>query len=89
MSINADDENPNDADQRTLLIHQNPSYNQEQADENLREGTDEDTHQKEEKVDLEQDQNFHFYKEYCRLYYAKVVLGNRLQQLLNEKQDLN
>ena len=33
-------------------------------------------------------QNFHFYKEYCRLYYANIILTNRLQQLLNEKQDL-
>ena len=36
-----------------------------------------------------QDQNYHFYKEYCRLYYANIILTNRLQQLLNEKQDLN
>ena len=35
------------------------------------------------------DQNYHFYKEYCRLYYANIILTNRLQQLLNEKQDLN
>ena len=35
-----------------------------------------------------QDQNYHFYKEYCRLYYANIILTNRLQQLLNEKQDL-
>jgi flagellar biosynthesis/type III secretory pathway chaperone len=34
-------------------------------------------------------QNHHFYKEFCRLYYAKVILSNRLQQLLNEKQELN
>ena len=34
------------------------------------------------------DQNYHFYKEYCRLYYANIILTNRLQQLLNEKQDL-
>jgi hypothetical protein len=32
-----------------------------------------------------QDQNYHFYKEYCRLYYANIILTNRLQQLLNEK----
>ena len=30
----------------------------------------------------------HFYKEYCRLYYANIILTNRLQQLLDEKQDL-
>ena len=35
-----------------------------------------------------QDQNYHFYKEYCRLYYANIILTNRLQQLLNEKQEL-
>ena len=35
-----------------------------------------------------QDQNYHFYKEYCRLYYANIILANRLQQLLNEKQEL-
>ena len=35
-----------------------------------------------------QDQNYHFYKEYCRLYYANIILSNRLQQLLNEKQEL-
>ncbi len=34
------------------------------------------------------DQNYQFYKEYCRLYYANIILTNRLQQLLNEKQDL-
>lgn len=31
------------------------------------------------------DQNYQFYKEYCRLYYANIILTNRLQQLLNEK----
>ncbi len=34
------------------------------------------------------DQNYQFYKEYCRLYYANIILTNRLQQLLNEKKDL-
>ena len=34
------------------------------------------------------DQNYQFYKEYCRLYYANIILTNRLQQLLNEKQEL-
>jgi hypothetical protein len=38
--------------------------------------------------DLENDSNYQFYKEYCRLYYANTILTNRLQQLLNEKQDL-
>ena len=38
--------------------------------------------------DLENDSNYQFYKEYCRLYYANIILTNRLQQLLNEKQDL-
>eukprot|EP00347_Sterkiella_histriomuscorum_P022077 403331761 len=38
--------------------------------------------------DDDQDQNFQFYKEYCRLYYANIVLTNRLQHLLNEKQEL-
>ena len=36
----------------------------------------------------EADQNYQFYKEYCRLYYANIILTNRLQQLLNEKQEL-
>lgn len=36
----------------------------------------------------EVDQNYQFYKEYCRLYYANIILTNRLQQLLNEKQEL-
>jgi hypothetical protein len=36
----------------------------------------------------EEEQNFQFYKEYCRLYYANIILTNRLQQLLNEKKDL-
>ena len=36
----------------------------------------------------ESDQNYQFYKEYCRLYYANIILTNRLQQLLNEKKDL-
>ena len=38
--------------------------------------------------DLENDSNYQFYKEYCRLYYANIILTNRLQQLLNEKKDL-
>ena len=37
---------------------------------------------------VEDDQNYQFYKEYCRLYYANIILTNRLQQLLNEKKDL-
>lgn len=37
---------------------------------------------------MEDDQNYQFYKEYCRLYYANIILTNRLQQLLNEKKDL-
>ena len=36
----------------------------------------------------EDEQNYQFYKEYCRLYYANIILTNRLQQLLNEKKDL-
>ena len=27
----------------------------------------------------EDDQNYQFYKEYCRLYYANIILTNRLQ----------
>ena len=38
--------------------------------------------------DEDVDQNYQFYKEYCRLYYANIILTNRLQQLLNEKQEL-
>jgi hypothetical protein len=38
--------------------------------------------------DEQMDYNYHFYKEYCRLYFANKALTNRLQQLLNEKQDL-
>ena len=26
----------------------------------------------------EEDQNYTFYKEYCRLYYANIILTNRL-----------
>ena len=37
---------------------------------------------------VEDDQNYQFYKEYCRLYYANIILTNRLSQLLNEKKDL-
>ena len=29
--------------------------------------------------ELEEDQNYHFYKEHCRLYYANIILTNRLQ----------
>lgn len=36
----------------------------------------------------EDQHNYQFYKEYCRLYYANIILTNRLQQLLNEKKDL-
>ena len=28
--------------------------------------------------DEDADQNYHFYKEYCRLYYANIILTNRL-----------
>ena len=52
---------------------------------------DEDNYSEEEgenDVFDNQDQNQHFYKEYCRLYYANIILTNRLQQLLDEKQDL-
>ena len=38
--------------------------------------------------DQDLDYNYHFYKEYCRLYFANKALTNRLQQLLNEKQEL-
>ena len=38
--------------------------------------------------DEQMDYNYHFYKEYCRLYFANKALTNRLQQLLNEKQEL-
>ena len=41
------------------------------------------------KNENENDQNYHFFKEYCRLYYANIILTNRLQQLLNEKQQLS
>jgi len=30
-------------------------------------------------ISLEEDQNYQFYKEYCRLYYANIILTNRLQ----------
>ena len=35
---------------------------------------------KEEMSELndDHDQNYHFYKEYCRLYYANIILSNRL-----------
>ena len=42
----------------------------------------------EEAAGGEGEQNYQFYKEYCRLYYANIILTNRLQQLLNEKKDL-
>ena len=29
-------------------------------------------------LDDDHDQNYHFYKEYCRLYYANIILSNRL-----------
>lgn len=41
-----------------------------------------------EQAPNDSDQNYQFYKEYCRLYYANIILTNRLQQLLNEKKDL-
>ena len=34
------------------------------------------------------DQNYQFYQEYCRLYYANMILTNRLSTLLNEKHEL-
>ena len=34
--------------------------------------------QEEADEDNDQDQNYHFYKEYCRLYYANIILTNRL-----------
>ena len=29
-------------------------------------------------ANVEDDQNYQFYKEYCRLYYANIILTNRL-----------
>ena len=29
-------------------------------------------------TNVEDDQNYQFYKEYCRLYYANIILTNRL-----------
>ena len=72
------------------------------AGANIDEDSDENNSQQQNSVDEEavqkdnspsedanpRDQNYHFYKEYCRLYYANIILTNRLQQLLNEKQDL-
>ena len=53
----------------------------------LNEEDDSDDDDEEENDDVfdNQDQNMHFYKEYCRLYYANIILTNRLQQLLDEK----
>ena len=33
----------------------------------------------EQPASVEADQNYQFYKEYCRLYYANIILTNRLQ----------
>lgn len=35
-------------------------------------------HPEDGEEDNDQDQNYHFYKEYCRLYYANIILTNRL-----------
>ena len=32
----------------------------------------------EQPASVEADQNYQFYKEYCRLYYANIILTNRL-----------
>ena len=32
---------------------------------------------------------FRYYQEYCKLYYANIILGIKLQQLLDQKKDLN
>lgn len=49
---------------------------------------DENSAENQQQQNPEEEQNFQFYKEYCRLYYANIILTNRLQQLLNEKKDL-
>jgi hypothetical protein len=44
--------------------------------------TGEDRHSDQEGMqnpEDDQNQNFQFYKEYCRLYYANIILTNRLQ----------
>ena len=60
------------------IVDQNEESKGEQVHDHREDSGDEE----------ESDQNYHFYKEYCRLYYANIILTNRLQQLLNEKQDL-
>ncbi len=45
--------------------------------------------EKENGGDLDSDQNYLFYKEYCKLFYANIILANELQKLLNEKSDLS
>ena len=39
--------------------------------------------------DFENDPNYQFYKEYCRLHYANIILTNRLQRLISEKVELD
>ena len=36
------------------------------------------TREGQEEGEEDNDQNYHFYKEYCRLYYANIILTNRL-----------
>ena len=36
------------------------------------------TREGQEDGEEDNDQNYHFYKEYCRLYYANIILTNRL-----------
>jgi hypothetical protein len=61
------------------------NFNQNRDMANQDEGSAENQQQQQ---NPEEEQNFQFYKEYCRLYYANIILTNRLQQLLNEKKDL-
>jgi hypothetical protein len=56
---------------RHYLVHKlsasAPVFNQQPADV------------EDHKSDGGADQNYQFYKEYCRLYYANIILTNRLQ----------
>ena len=50
------------------IVDQNEESKGEQVHDHREDSGDEE----------ESDQNYHFYKEYCRLYYANIILTNRL-----------
>ena len=66
------------------MLHSKHSHPEEESKDvsAIKENNEKDSEQIHDKeiseLDDDHDQNYHFYKEYCRLYYANIILSNRL-----------